>query len=1825
MPASILSRFQVRHQHFLRSSKRLLVITSTHLVMQGLDKLTKSSWPLLDSRDFSVSRDNEQEFTLVVDERTKLKLSSPCRAQLLCAVSCAVAAARRAAGEDRLKLYAAVESRADRVGDEEKTAVLLALSGGAVMRLQNDGDGDVVADRVWPLHTLVKLQLMEGGSLVLFLQSSRCQRYWFDEDSEAEHFAVAIVERAGELGISLLLQRSASEDEYSALQAFRDDRPRVLLQMPVIRHASGRKDRKRQLCLTQTTVVERNAAAGTLRLFNLNDISAVIRYSGDDDCLGLVLSDEPPKRFRFAACVAPQRIPTLRGAGCVALALDDDGDDADHSGADDGKAEEERKAAEEGDLRDCTLPRMSAATARDAFFTTLMQLAKMNRCELPVYPTERPDSLCVAGMGEGYFDNLLQSISIEPTSVPTIARELVFNLPPSGWEHRRRRAVTDLIAAIEGEELDDLSTAFAFHALRRLVTCPAGVDAALSVKATLLPMLLQAMHGPPCVALAAAYVTHQLLDSAKGDAGLWQTALRAFLHDSNAALLTDWLAELDARALLMEGEGAAAAVYAERMHLLQRLVDAGKGDARDKKAVQQLLRAVSLKRPGIAASMLQLLRSVSPAISRPAAALLCALLTVVDADVRASVQQAAREDGSLLWALYLALNSHWRRQRAIASQLASLFTNGCEESAAVVRRAFPPPLYQEDGKSSLAYTEYGVLLSQDAGDAVGVRLQPRFFEDVQLDRCTPDLIWNAGTRADVCAALLQQLRLLDAARLRAVEGEHVVWNAGDFSVHYASLQAEVKVGRYYLAHTLTEEGTLADGVEDAAAFLQMLYFRLVLEPDEQVKKLCLKVMVVLYSTQPDRLRLLPFVPHLVHLCTQQTLSLSIRGRVIAFLLVLLCQPGNEERLKHAQLVPAMLQLLDELFASHDIVAVEEGGDGDDEAAISPEDKVLHVEAELTPREVALLVLKVLQDLIWSGIDPDDACKRKVPAATLPATLLSAAVVRRLVHLLSYRDADLESSVVSLLFLCITDADASSADALLDAGLFHYLLATTASGEALLQVANLLAETHAIAGCAHSAEQLLAYSRKQAVLGASGSGIPLSALAPLLPLPLIYLLLSEGSERWAAVFATEQEIATDSLYWTPDMRSQLQGELRSWLAAHRDADGMFDGAGELMPPVIYPQLVDRASVAGYYMDALVGCDDLAHRVRCRARLMAGLHGALLQVELPAQLKLAGQLLALQQQLARVCVDEPFCTAYRGFPALLAVATALPDIEDAAARAPVLRSLVHLVHTLLPLSLENRQAALSPTALSMMCGLLQAAVAMHGADGVELLQLLLQALATVCSSPAAPIAMAQCCEQAADGVQQLVALLCQPLRDDVMRAEVGEQALLVVAYLCTAGAAQPVLQHALSDTGMLWHLLALLPAGDGVDGSTSVRLAEGAASCLRPLLLEGGYSDDALPARLSHLFTPRLAEQLHLTSSAPGFVKLVLCDHHSPSIIWNDATRAELMDTAAAALASGEFVLPVAYKYACLAEEVRVGDVYVRAISDNPHWLPEDGEDFISALLEQLNGAVDAGDDEARLSALLDAVQSLARYCEITELLACLFNSHILLMRAVKLDGSPSQLDVALQALTAIATPHCCSAVDDDAMQQALLYLLEQCLALPAGDAAFDRLLTAAAGMLSCLSEGSEDVVDVLKLRAERLVGLTRSPARVAVYRTLCAMSLHADLAVHIAERINLREVCTLLKADDEGGLHAVLLALLLLLAITDNFSFLSNCLNLHILPALAEHDGSRPAQLVLFAFTTVTERADALHSALKSLRWTAPPDMYLPDAVALRASVQALIA
>ncbi|CAN8246994.1 unnamed protein product [Cochlearia groenlandica] len=193
--------------------------------------------------------------------------------------------------------------------------------------------------------------------------------------------------------------------------------------------------------------------------------------------------------------------------------------------------------------------------------------------------------------------------------------------------------------------------------------------------------------------------------------------------------------------------------------------------------------------------------------------------------------------------------------------------------------------------------------------------------------------------------------------------------------------------------------------------------------------------------------------------------------------------------------------------------------------------------------------------------------------------------------------------------------------------------------------------------------------------------------------------------------------------------------------------------------------------------------------------------------------------------------------------------------------------------------------------------------------------------------------------------------------------------------------PELQHSLLKAGALWYILPLLLQYDstaaesnsaeshGVGVSIQIAKNEHALQASQALSrLSGLCADESLSPYnaaaanvLKALLTPKLASLLK-DEIAKDLLSKLNTNLETPEIIWNSATRSELLnfveEQRACQGTDGSYDLQTAqsFAYEALSKEVYIGNVYLKVYNDQPDSEISEPEAFCNALVDFISSLV-----------------------------------------------------------------------------------------------------------------------------------------------------------------------------------------------------------------------------------------------------------------------------
>lgn len=222
---------------------------------------------------------------------------------------------------------------------------------------------------------------------------------------------------------------------------------------------------------------------------------------------------------------------------------------------------------------------------------------------------------------------------------------------------------------------------------------------------------------------------------------------------------------------------------------------------------------------------------------------------------------------------------------------------------------------------------------------------------------------------------------------------------------------------------------------------------------------------------------------------------------------------------------------------------------------------------------------------------------------------------------------------------------------------------------------------------------------------------------------------------------------------------------------------------------------------------------------------------------------------------------------------------------------------------------------------------------------------------------------------------------------------------------------ILQMQLLQAGALWHLLSFLFRYDytleegGVERSEEANYQEVcnqlAKLAVRACARLGGYlegeqetpKNQVTRSTLEILLTPYLARRLS-TDKPEDILKLLNSNSQNPYLLWDNGTRAELLDFLETQKQSRRFAadpadpaeqanITASFSYSAHASELRVGDVFLRLYNeqpnfqiDNPKGFAIDLLDFLSSKWKSVSSSSPSASSPNILDEIVMALQSLS---------------------------------------------------------------------------------------------------------------------------------------------------------------------------------------------------------------------------------------------------------
>ncbi|KAK2561616.1 DnaJ-like protein subfamily C member 13 [Acropora cervicornis] len=769
-----------------------------------------------------------------------------------------------------------------------------------------------------------------------------------------------------------------------------------------------------------------------------------------------------------------------------------------------------------------------------------------------------------------------------------------------------------------------------------------------------------------------------------------------------------------------------------------------------------------------------------------------------------------------------------------------------------------------------------------------------FYYKFNQDHSQPNLIWNYKTREELREALEAEMRAFTVDK--DLGASHVIsWNHQEFEVRYECLSEEIKIGDYYL--------------------------RLLLEEDEEatlIQNSTSLAMTKVYSRCYDEIGAFNDTRYIVGML-EKTVDRLERDRLILFLNALIKNKRNVKEMMDVNGIRVLVELLT-LAHLHTTRAVVPFQSNLLEA--SPEMMQRDTEKEWyygnkEKERLGPFSFKDMKEMAAEGtLRPETKCWAQgmdgwrplqsisqlkwyllaTGTAVMNETDLAVLILNMLIKMCEfYPNRDSDGAILLLTFdpIIVEKVAILLFDMMLDnpilprlylTGVFFFIMMYTGSN--VLPIGRFLQEVHV----------------KQAFRTEEGNQSDLfqrSILSPILPEAMVCYLENHGHEKFAQIFLGEFD--TPEAIWSNEMSTVpfQQFHTLSWktscsvtsftcgICATRT--GFPTGQSE-------NRVADEARVRKayfrmaqkYHPDKNPDGRDIFEKVNKAYEFLCSKDSRKVQGPDPHNIVL---ILKAQSILFKRYKEELQPYKYAGYPML--IKTIRMETEDGTAfskDAPLLAAASELAFHTINCSALNAEE-------------------LRREDGIEVLQEAYSRCLSEISRYTEPGGVAvqfEECREKITEMPDIIKDLCRVLYHKNLPA------LCSVASQCVSAFCVDFwLQTQLLQAGVLWHLLLFLFNYDytldegGVEKSAETNQQEISNNLARlsidALARLGGYLTDenatpenpAIRKSLSKMLTPYIAKQLS-NDSPKEILKLLNSNSENPYLIWDNATRAELIE-------------------------------------------------------------------------------------------------------------------------------------------------------------------------------------------------------------------------------------------------------------------------------------------------------------------------------------------
>ena len=661
---------------------------------------------------------------------------------------------------------------------------------------------------------IVKVQKISNDptGLLIYFEANRIHRYWCDQ-REPLIQALSNNLRSWQ-SMTLQVEETSDIGPFDGFLATKEIPQPVSFELPVTKVGKKNKLKKRLLGLTQSSVIERDPETRrTLSSYSISDIFNLVLLQDRPGSFAMELKNGRTVRYFCETSALTSRTEQI-GIGLESISV----------------TEKQQLLASITDRTIPLPPRLSTAGsytildpegAKMLLLCNIMELSRMNNVHLAWSLKHTP-----IGCKEGTWgttchpewdDILLKKLAtLTPSkSDEEIEKDVVefnTNIAICGLKQRERRAFTSLLKLLEKhEERSPYTTTCILQSIHRLLCTKAVFDEVSSYKKhiKMVVKLIQSEHHG--IALAAALVFKRMVVFDTKSIKVEAVNRRAVLTLDNCKEITNCIfrarqnqSEFEITSdsildLVAPGKAVDYLVNSTLLQMFEVVLSSGKKGTTEKVFVE-VLQAMQMTSFINRSALFELCRAPSFSIMKNASVLLRVHILEQTPEVVELLQNHARNEGILIWQLYLALVAHAKTQRRNSSQLVALLTHENARSSAVIRRIFPAALLGDIPTHTLTFDEYGTVIhggdhgyvctspvvvrndttfneppqslipgsnrSKVVKQTKCVVLLPEFFDRVGKTHVDKDLLWNASAVSELCYAILDQLANLDLERLR---------------------------------------------------------------------------------------------------------------------------------------------------------------------------------------------------------------------------------------------------------------------------------------------------------------------------------------------------------------------------------------------------------------------------------------------------------------------------------------------------------------------------------------------------------------------------------------------------------------------------------------------------------------------------------------------------------------------------------------------------------------------------------------------------------------------------------------------------------------------------------------------------------------------------------------------------------------------------------------------------------------------------------------------------------------------------------------------------